>query len=149
MTASACRVSIEREEQFTSIFGELASAATRDGPPLQRSHKQVFVEWLSLPLNCQAAELQRYLEETDKDPVETLRCWMQDRWYERLVAKDARPSDRLLFISDMEILLPLLYEQAAGAPNSALFPGFLKWVKNIRRLPQKLVSCRPAGFNSL
>lgn len=138
MTASEINRTLEEETSFASQFAELCAASECGASRPRRSHDRVFIDWLSLPLNCQAADLQRYLEDTDKDPLDTLRFWMQDRWYERLVPKDARPHERLLFTKDMEILLPLLYQQASATLSTASSPTFLEWVKSIRRLPRKL-----------
>ena|SRR5437899_2832645 len=80
---------------------------------LRRKHRRVFAEWLSLPLAEQALALEQYLNETGSDRVQTLRSWMQSHWYRRLIPSEARQAERLLFISDVEILIPVLEAHAA------------------------------------
>ena len=98
------------EARLTATFSPEETMAV-----LRRRHHTVFAEWLLLPLEQQAAELMHYLDEAGKNRAQTLRSWMQDRWYERLVPKDAATSERLLFGSDLEILLPMIYRDITGA----------------------------------
>src|SRR5690242_162522 len=98
--------------ETTSLFAELVRLAGTSSDSMAR-HK-AFVDWLALRLAEQDAELKEYLAQISQDRQETLRSWMENRWYERLVPRDAGTHERLLFVGDMEILLPLVYHDISG-----------------------------------
>jgi len=126
---------LEITDKITSLFGQLIYVAGTwnnatgcyDEPrlaeqfdrreinwTLRRKHRKIFADWLALPLEQQAEELSQYLDEKSDNRPETVRSWIRKRWYERLVPKEAHDAERLLFTSDMEVLLPLVCRETSG-----------------------------------
>ena len=77
------------------------------------SHKQIFGEWLTFPLEQQLRDLKEYLESTEEREV-VLETWLRLKPYRNLIPFGARDAERLLFISDLEVIfLMLLHELSA------------------------------------
>lgn len=78
---------------------------------LREEHKATFERWLQLTLEEQAVDLRYYIESWCHFERAALRKWMRDRSYEGLVPGGAMQAQRRLFVTDLELLLPLLYAQ--------------------------------------
>jgi len=79
---------------------------------LLREHAAVFRAWLCLGLEEQSADLTWYVENAaSHDQREMLKEWMTTKWYETLIPIGACEPDQILYRSDMEIVLPLLYAE--------------------------------------
>jgi hypothetical protein len=48
---------------------------------LRRKHREVFADWLALPLDGQADDLRQYLDATSENRTDELRSWMRNRSY--------------------------------------------------------------------
>ena len=79
---------------------------------LCREHAAAFHAWLCLGLEEQTADLTWYVENAaSHDQREMLKEWMKLKWYETLIPIAASEADQILYRSDMEIVLPLLYAE--------------------------------------
>ncbi len=72
------------------------------------SHQQVFREWLNFPLEKQRQDLEDYLESLEGERKKVLQTWLTLTPYKNLVPVDAVEAERLLFISDLELILELM-----------------------------------------
>ena len=79
---------------------------------LREQHVAIFQNWLCLTLPEQTADLEWYLANRCQDRRATLRQWVREKSYERLIPRGAGPSERQLFLTDLEVVLPLLYAKA-------------------------------------
>ena len=75
---------------------------------LALSHHQVFREWLNFPLEKQRRDLEDYLESLEGERKKVLQTWLTLTPYKNLVPVDAVEAERLLFISDLELILELM-----------------------------------------
>lgn len=82
---------------------------------LRQSHEKVFGEWLTYPLECQRADLESYLNGLDDDRRTILQTWGALAPYRRLPPEAAGDAERMLFTSDLEIILELLRREISGA----------------------------------
>ena len=115
--------------QIPSIFGRLAYlSGLRDGNTgkyvhfgfaqrfsekeadrtLQRSHRNMFDDWLSFSLEQQKEDLDRYLDGLDQDRKVVLQNWRVFPPFANLVPASAKDAERELFLSDLRIVLHLL-----------------------------------------
>lgn len=88
---------------------------------LRSSHERVFAEWLTYPLEQQRADLETYLDGMEEDRVTILQTWSSLAPYEKLPPEAAGDAERLLFTSDLEIILELMRRAssvAAADPES-------------------------------
>jgi hypothetical protein len=87
------------------------------GETLRRSHARVFQDWLCLNLEQQKADLEEYLAETS-NPAATLSDWTASARYQNWVPAAAQEAERLLFVSDLRLVLDLLKgEYGAASPD--------------------------------
>ncbi len=78
------------------------------------SHKQIFREWLNFPLEQQLRDLREYLESIEGEREVVLETWLRLKPYRNLIPFGTRDAERLLFISDLEVIfLMLLHELSA------------------------------------
>jgi hypothetical protein len=91
---------------------------------LGSSHERVFSEWLSYPLEQQHADLESYLDGMDEDRRTILQTWSSLAPYEKLPPEAAGDAERLLFNSDLEIILELMRRAIGGSTaGSRSIPG--------------------------
>ena len=75
---------------------------------LRESHERVFGEWLNCPLEQQRNDLEEYLRSLADDRETVLRTWLTLAPYNSLIPINAREAERLLYISDLELILDVL-----------------------------------------
>ncbi|MGQ9916507.1 MAG: hypothetical protein ACUVS7_03735 [Bryobacteraceae bacterium] len=112
--ASLVNVNSGRYEHhgLATIFGPDEADQT-----LRKSHEQAFMDWLSLQLEQQKADLELYfstLPPTKKTLVEN---WSRLKPYRMVVPASASEAQRDLFDSNLEILLSLLRSELALSPE--------------------------------
>lgn len=94
---------VYRHHGLSSIFGREDSRSA-----LSQHHRMVFREWLALPLEAKHQDLSAYLNELE-DPRElVLEHWTKVRSYRGYIPASARRSERLLFFSELEVLMEVL-----------------------------------------
>ena len=72
------------------------------------SHRQVFREWLNFPLEKQRQDLESYLESIKGERKKVLQTWLTLTPYKNLLPVGAVEAERLLYISDLELILELM-----------------------------------------
>jgi len=75
---------------------------------LRSSHERVFAEWLTYSLERQRADLEAYLAELEDDSRTVLQTWGTLAPYEKLPPEAAGDAERMLFRTDIEIILELM-----------------------------------------
>ena len=75
---------------------------------LRESHERVFGEWLNCPLERQRDDLEEYLRSLEDDRETILRTWFTLAPYNNLIPINTREAERLLYISDLELILDVL-----------------------------------------
>ena len=81
---------------------------------LRARHKQIFREWLNFPLERQRSEFAEYLEATEAERAVVLQTWLISASYRNLIPTGAHETERLLFISDLEIILAILRSELSA-----------------------------------
>jgi hypothetical protein len=96
------------------VFGEdEADQALRD------SHEITFAEWLSFNLERQKADLDLYLSHLTARKRTAVDTWLRLRPYRNLVPTRSAEPERMLYLSDFEVLLDLLRnEYGVADPDS-------------------------------
>lgn len=102
-----------RHYGLSTAFGREESALA-----LRQSHEQVFKEWLKLPLREKDADLQQYLENLDESAEAVAANWQRGRHYESLAPDKATRAQRAQFRQEMETLLELIRNGAAGGKST-------------------------------
>jgi hypothetical protein len=82
---------------------------------LGSSHERVFGEWLNYSLEQQHTDLEAYLDGMEEDRRTILQTWSSLAPYEKLPPEAARDAERLLFTSDLEIILELMRRAISGS----------------------------------
>ena len=85
---------------------------------LRSSHERIFAEWLTYPLEQQRADLTAHLAGLEDDPRTVLQTWSTLAPYEKLPPEAAGDAERLLFTTDIEIILELM-RRAISEPGSS------------------------------
>ena len=75
---------------------------------LRASHKQIFGKWLNSPLEQQRRDLAEYFESIEGERAVVLQRWLTSTSYRKLIPTSARAAERLLFTSDLELILEIL-----------------------------------------
>ena len=78
------------------------------------SHKQIFREWLNFSLEQQRRDLKEYLEPIEGESEVVLEPWLTLQPYRNLIPSGARDAERLLFISDLEIIVEILRNELSA-----------------------------------
>ena len=84
------------------------------------SHHQVFREWLNFPLEKQRQDLEVYLASLKGEREKVLETWLTLTPYRNLLPVGALEAERLLYISDLELILELMRNElspSAYRPN--------------------------------
>ena len=88
---------------LANLFGsEEANRAMGD------SHAELFAEWLCFDLQQQKEDLGTYLSEIEGPRRTVLKTWLQLEPYRNCMPASAREVERVLFLTDLEMLLALL-----------------------------------------
>ncbi len=82
---------------------------------LRSSHESVFGDWLTYSLERQRADLESYFEGLDDDLGTVLQTWSTLAPYQKLPPEASGDAERLLFTSDLEIILELIRRESSGA----------------------------------
>jgi hypothetical protein len=108
------RTGVYQHHGLAATFGREESKRT-----LGESHRQVFAEWLALPLAEKAANLRSYLavaEETTEESQETiLTHWQRSGQHRVQFPASASAAERALFTQELDLLIELLRAEPAGA----------------------------------
>ena len=98
---------------FAQMYGDEESDHT-----LRQSHSEAFSKWVCFALEHQKADLDLYLSSLGANKRTIIEAWLRLTPYRHLVPADARPPDRQLYLSDLEILLTLLKnEYGVASPD--------------------------------
>lgn len=79
------------------------------------SHEGVFAAWLNLDLRQQHADLEQYLAGIGEERASVLEMWGALAPYKALIPAGAGGAERMLYETDLEIILELLYVGAADS----------------------------------
>jgi hypothetical protein len=101
-----------RHYGLSTAFGREDSALA-----LRQSHEQVFKEWLGLPLRDKSADLQQYMANLDESAEAVAANWLRGRYYETLAPDKTTRAQRAQYRQEMEMLLELIRNGAAGATS--------------------------------
>ena len=107
------RTGVYQHHGLAAAFGREESKRT-----LLESHRQVFVEWLNLPLAEKAANLRSYLasaEATLEESRETILSHWLRTGHRFQLPDSASPAEQLLFQQELHLLLQMLKAEPAGA----------------------------------
>jgi len=86
-------------EQAPTLFGRLVRSASGE------EHSRAFLDWLQLRLELQLADLEEFLGSLPEEQRIDMEAWLATGSYSDLVPDDARDPERLLFLSDLEVIL--------------------------------------------
>jgi len=75
---------------------------------IRASHEAAFAEWLNLDLQRQHEDLDRYLSDVGEDRAAVLETWGVLAPYRALPPAAAGDAERLLYETDLEVILELL-----------------------------------------
>ena len=81
---------------------------------LRESHERAFGEWLNSPLEQQRDDLEEYLRTLEDDRETILRTWLTLAPYNNLIPINTREAERLLYISDLELILDVLRNELSA-----------------------------------
>jgi hypothetical protein len=85
---------------------------------LRQSHTRCFNDWLSLNLEEQKIDLDRYLRELDADLATVIRNWLQVPLYKAYPPAEAGSPERRLFETDLAVVLEVFrIECGVAAPD--------------------------------
>ena len=79
------------------------------------SHQQVFREWLNFPLEEQRQDLESYLASIEGERKKVLQTWLTLTPYKNLLPVGALEAERLLYISDLELILELMRNELSSS----------------------------------
>ena len=106
-----------RHHGLSSRFGRKDSVEA-----LAESHRQVFQEWIRLPLAAKHEDLGAYLGALDEPASAVIRHWRSSRLYVTLLPDSATPAEKEFYSKDLEILLQLLNLSFGAEPDPASLP---------------------------
>ena len=86
---------------------------------LRMSHEKVFGAWLAFSLERQRADLESYLDGLEDERQTILHTWGALAPYRKLPPEAAGDAERLLFNSDLEIILELIRRESFGGRADA------------------------------
>ena len=81
---------------------------------LRTSHEEIFAEWLNYPLEQQRQDLEEHLRSIEGDRKAVLRTWLTLTPYRNLIPAESRDAERLLYITDLELLLEILRNELSA-----------------------------------
>ena len=81
---------------------------------LRTSHEEIFAEWLNYPLEQQRQDLEEHLRSIEGDRKAVLRTWLTLTPYRSLIPAESRDAERLLYITDLELLLEILRNELSA-----------------------------------
>ncbi len=85
---------------------------------LQRSHLDMFADWLSFSLEQQTTDLERYLAGLTEDSRAVLANWRLLPPFANLIPASAKLPERDLFLSDLVLVLATIELGAAGRTHA-------------------------------
>ncbi len=105
---------VYRHHGFASAFGQKQSMEV-----LSKSHRQLFREWLNLPLKERREDFEAYLGSLDANKEVVIGYWMESEGYLHCIPDKTGRASRTHFVKDMEQLLRGASRAAAGAPGQS------------------------------
>jgi len=81
---------------------------------LRTSHEAVFAEWLNYSLARQRQDLEEHLRSIEGDRKAVLQTWFTLAPYRNLIPAGSREAERLLYITDLELLLEILRNELSA-----------------------------------
>ena len=81
---------------------------------LRSSHEQVFAEWLNYPLARQRQDLEEHLRSIEGERKVVLETWLTLTPYRNLIPVGTREAERLLYITDLELILEILRNELSA-----------------------------------
>ncbi len=81
---------------------------------LRSSHEQVFAEWLNYPLEQQRQDLEEHLLSIEGERKVVLETWLTLTPYRNLIPAGTREAERLLYITDLELILEILRNELSA-----------------------------------
>jgi hypothetical protein len=101
----------------------LAFGREESGRTLRESHRQIFIEWLNLPLSEKSADLMTYFGSLEEENAVIATSWIRTSYPASIVPDQASLAQRNHFLQEMGTLLELIRNQAGAAgvqsPDSA------------------------------
>ena len=85
---------IYRHHGLSTAFGRDESVRA-----LRRSHEEIFLEWLNLPLADKSQDLKQYLATLEDSAGAVIDHWLQSRAYRMQIPNAARPVEDELYCS--------------------------------------------------
>ncbi len=85
---------------------------------IRLSHEAAFAEWLSADLGVQHQDLLSYLAGVGGDSAAVLETWGVLAPYKTLPPAAAGDAERMLYETDLEVILELLRSGAGGSPGA-------------------------------
>jgi hypothetical protein len=82
---------------------------------LRKTHNESFSEWLNYSMEQQKADLELYLSAQEGEKREILENWAALMPYRYYVPASVREPERMLYVSDLEILLKILRNEYGAA----------------------------------
>jgi len=98
-----------RHHGLSTAFGREESARA-----LRRSHEDIFLEWLKLPLAEKHDDLQRFLASLEDSSGTVIRHWLRSGVYRMQIPSAARPAEGDLYCSELEALLETMRNDPDG-----------------------------------
>lgn len=81
---------------------------------LRSSHEEAFAEWLNYPLERQRKDLEEHLRSIEGERKVVLQTWLTLAPYRNLVPTGTREAERLLYITDLELILEILRNELSA-----------------------------------
>jgi hypothetical protein len=103
-----------RHHGLSAAFGREESQSA-----MRKSHEDVFLEWLTLPLSAKSADLIIHFQNLEENPRQVVTYLSRAAPYLSQAPDSAGSAQRRQFKMEMEILLELIKNDSGGE----LFPG--------------------------
>lgn len=109
---------IYRHHGLSAAFGRDESVRA-----LRRSHEDVFLEWLKMPLAEKHEDLREYLRTLDHPAEEVIGHWLTSGSYRMQVPSTVQPVEDELYRSELEALLEIMRNDPAGSDRGSSRPA--------------------------
>jgi hypothetical protein len=90
---------------------------------LRESHRQVFLEWLKLPLASKSSDLTTHLDGLEEENAVAAASWLRANYPGTLVPESATRAQRAHFLQDYKTLLEMIKNQAGGTARGSTPPA--------------------------
>jgi hypothetical protein len=89
---------------------------------LETSHRQVFSEWISMPLEGKYGDLLAYLDELEDPREMVIRHWTRSGAYQPMIPASATDAEKALYLQELQVLLDLLSHAAGAGRDRSSWP---------------------------